>query len=578
MIENIKKRGQKFLRKFSRASMKASEEGKEHIKENLIGRVSHIQDVKLLILEWSLLVTALVMLAITQAFWSNSSYANDVFVEGGTYSEATIGRINSLNPFFATTNSEKVLSKLMFATLVEVDYSGNPGLGLIQSLRANENGKIWTIKLRDNLKWSDGEPLTNEDVMFTINLIQNPAVNSIYWSNLQGVKVEEKETGEIVFTLPNAYADFATALEIPVVPKHELEDASPKTLIEDDFSNAPVTSGPFSFNALQTTRSDNEEVIYLSANPNYYLGKPMLNSFAVHTYADKTSIINAINSRKVTATAELSDVDAEKITSKSFYQKDSSINVGAFIFFNTNKEWVKNKDFRVAMRQGINLDNLRAVAKNATPLNYPVVSSQIELSNYSEIPQYDYEQAEQKINAIKEDNEINLKIVTVNSGYLPAISEALKNELTALGINADVTVHEETQEFITNIIAKRDYDILVYEIELGADPDPLPYYHSSQISTAGLNFSNYRNALVDDLLVGARETLDIKLRAKKYESFLQHWVADVPAIGLYQANLTYFYNKNSRAYGNDVRLAAPIDRFSDILNFATVKGSRNKTP
>jgi peptide/nickel transport system substrate-binding protein len=578
MIEKIKKRGQKFLKKFSRASIKASEEGKEHIKENLIGRVSHIQDIKLLILEWSLLVTALVMLAITQAFWSNSSYANDVFVEGGTYSEATIGRINSLNPLFATTNSEKVLSKLMFATLVEVDYSGNPGLGLVQSLRASENGKIWTIKLRDNLKWSDGEPLTNEDVMFTINLIQNPAVNSIYWSNLQGVKVEEKETGEIVFTLPNAYADFATALEIPVVPKHELEDASPKTLIEDDFSNTPVTSGPFSFNALQTTRSDNEEVIYLSANPNYYLGKPMLNSFAVHTYADKNSIINAINGRKVTATAELSDVDAEKITSKSFYQKDSSINVGAFIFFNTNKEWVRNKNIRLAVRQGLNLDTLRAAAKNATPLNYPLVNSQIELSNYPEIPEYNFEQANQTITTLKEDNDINLKIVTVNSGYLPAISEALKNELSALGINADLTIYEETQEFITNIITKRDYDILVYEIELGADPDPLPYYHSSQISTAGLNFSNYRNSLVDDLLVGARETLDIKLRAKKYESFLQYWVADVPAIGLYQANLTYFYNKNSRAYGNDVRLAAPIDRFSDILNFATVKGSRNKTP
>ena len=578
MIEKIKKRGQKFLKKFSRASIKASEEGKEHIKENLIGRVSHIQDIKLLILEWSLLVTALVMLAITQAFWSNSSYANDVFVEGGTYSEATIGRINSLNPLFATTNSEKVLSKLMFATLVEVDYSGNPGLGLVQSLRASENGKIWTIKLRDNLKWSDGEPLTNEDVMFTINLIQNPAVNSIYWSNLQGVKVEEKETGEIVFTLPNAYADFATALEIPVVPKHELEDASPKTLIEDDFSNTPVTSGPFSFNALQTTRSDNEEVIYLSANPNYYLGKPMLNSFAVHTYADKNSIINAINGGKVTATAELSDVDAEKITSKSFYQKDSSINVGAFIFFNTNKEWVRNKNIRLAVRQGLNLDTLRAAAKNATPLNYPLVNSQIELSNYPEIPEYNFEQANQTITTLKEDNDINLKIVTVNSGYLPAISEALKNELSTLGINADLTIHEETQEFITNIITKRDYDILVYEIELGADPDPLPYYHSSQISTAGLNFSNYRNSLVDDLLVGARETLDIKLRAKKYESFLQYWVADVPAIGLYQANLTYFYNKNSRAYGNDVRLAAPIDRFSDILNFATVKGSRNKTP
>ena len=85
MKDSIKKRGQKYLRKFSRVSRKAREESKEHIKENLIERVSHIQNIRLLILEWSLLVAALIMLAITQAFWSNSSYASDVFVDGGTF-------------------------------------------------------------------------------------------------------------------------------------------------------------------------------------------------------------------------------------------------------------------------------------------------------------------------------------------------------------------------------------------------------------------------------------------------------------------------------------------------------------
>ena len=145
-----------------------------------------------------------------------------------------------------------------------------------------------------------------------------------------------------------------------------------------------------------------------------------------------------------------------------------------------------------------------------------------------------------------------------------------------MGIKAEVTIYEETQEFVTSVIAQRSYDILVYEVELGADPDPLPYYHSSQISTVGLNLSNYRQTMVDDLLVGARETLDTSLRAN--ESFLKYWVDDVPAIGLYQANLTYIYNKNARAYGNDVRLVTAIDRFSDIKNYATVKSSRRKTP
>ena len=75
MAESFKKRGQKFVRKFSRVSIKASAEGKEHIKENFIGRLSHIKKIRLLVLEWVLLVIALVLVGIAQAFWFGESYA-----------------------------------------------------------------------------------------------------------------------------------------------------------------------------------------------------------------------------------------------------------------------------------------------------------------------------------------------------------------------------------------------------------------------------------------------------------------------------------------------------------------------
>ena len=110
MVNSFKKRGQKLIRNFSRASIRVSEEGKEHIKENLVERISHIGNIRLLIFEWVLLVAALIMLSITQAFWFGNSYAGNVFTPGGTYTEATLGGVNSLNPLFATTNSEKTLS------------------------------------------------------------------------------------------------------------------------------------------------------------------------------------------------------------------------------------------------------------------------------------------------------------------------------------------------------------------------------------------------------------------------------------------------------------------------------------
>lgn len=578
MGNSIKKRGQRFLNRFSRATNRVSEESKEHIKENLIGRFSSIRNIRLLIFEWVLLVFALIMLAITQAIWFKDSYSENSFGAGGTYTEATIGEVNSLNPLFATTNSEKVLSRLMFSTISTVDYSGHPGLGLAKSILPNEDGRVWTIKLRDNLKWSDGEPITNEDVIFTVNLIKNPAVNSIYDPNLSNVKVEEKETGEIVFTLPSTYADFISALNFPLVPKHKLENIDPKTLIEDNFSNSPVTSGAFSFNALQSTSSSDEKVYYLSSNPNYYKGLGLLNGFAVHTYTDEEAIIAALNSGAVTATAELTDADKDRVTNGQFIEKNSSLNSGAYIFFNTRSENMKNKDMRYVIRQGIDLTKIREIVKNNAALDYPLLDSQITLSSYPQIPGMDFESAKSKIAELKGDGSPTLEIATINSGYLPEIANELKEELGNLGLEANVSVYEENQEFINNIVSKRSYDILLYEIELGADPDLLPYYHSSQASSSGLNLSNYRNALVDDLLLGARDTLNDTLRTKKYEMFLEYWVSDVPAIGLYQPNLTYFYNRNARTFSNNIKIVNALDRFTDITDWAVTKATKNKTP
>lgn len=578
MKKTIKKRGQKFIRKFSRASVKASEEGRDHIKENLIDRFSHIANIKLLILEWSLMVLALTMLAIAQAFWFGDSYAEDTFVNGGTYMEATIGDVNSLNPLFATTSSEKTLSRLMFATITANDYSGHTGIGLADSIAHDESGKVWTIHLRDGLKWSDGEPITNEDVIFTAELVKNPAVNTGYDTNLSNVKVYENEEGKVVFELPTSYADFDSALNIPVVPKHILGNVDPKTLIEDSFSTTPVTSGAFSYNAVQAGNKADEKIYYLSASDYYYKGKPMLSSFAVHTYKDKTAVAEAINSSSVTATAELYGADLDMVSSKQFDQKQSSLNSGAFIFFNTMSERANNAGLRSAIREGIDLSKIRAQAPETQPLDYPLLKSQIALTNYPEMPARNVESAKAKIAEIAGGETLHLNVATVNSGYLPGVADAVADELRALGFEVDVNKYDENQDFISNVVSKRSYDVLVYEVELGADPDLLPYYHSTQASSTGLNLSNYRNSLVDDLLLGARDTMDESLRIKKYETFLEYWVVGVPAIGLYQPNLTYVYSHNARPYGNDVRLVTALDRFVDVENWAVNKGTKSKTP
>lgn len=574
MKQGAKKNKVRLSKRLELATQQAGSGSKEHIKENFINRLQHAKQVRLLILEWILLVVVITSLALTQAFWYQQSYSTTSFISGGVYTEATLGKVNSLNPIFATTNSEKVLSRLMFATISQIDYSGHVGLGLAESIVPDDTGKIWTVKLKKNLKWSDGEPITAEDVTFTIKMLKSPVINSSYSSNFSGVEVSTEGDSIIIFTLPAVYADFNAALNVPVLPEHILGEVAPANLLENAFSNNPVTSGPFAFNASQSITA-NDRIIYLSRNAGYFATAPMLDSFAIRTFENTEDITNALASGEVTATAELPPNDTSANSMDNIYEKQTAISSGVFAFFNTTSPVLADTSVRKAIQQGINSKEMLNNLNGELPLKYPILESQIKLNEYPEIPAYDLEAAKAKV-AKLEQKELNL--VTINSGYLPEIAQNMSSQLEKIGFKVTLTTYDPGQEFLINVIRPRNYDILIYEVELGADPDLFAYYHSSQASSSGLNLSNYHNSMADDAILAARSTMDENLRVAKYETFLRYWVEDVPAIGIYQASLTYHFNKNIRTFSEDDRLVYATDRFSDVEYWAVNKTEKNRTP
>ncbi len=571
-----KKRGQKLAKRWAVFTERAKADSREHIQENLIDRLPNARRVRLLILEWILLIVVIISLALTQAFWYTQSYSVQAFVDGGTYIEATLGQVKSLNPLFASTNSEKVLSRLMFSTLSTVDYSGHVGLGLAASIVPDSTGKVWTVTIKDDLKWSDGQPITLDDVLFTVNLIKDPTINTIYDSNFAGVSIERVED-TLVFALPSSYADFDSTLNVPILPEHILGETPSGQLMEHNFSTNPVTSGAFSFNAMQSVSSDGERIIYLAANPYYYKSKPMLGSFAIHTYPGLDQIVQAVASSEVTATAELSASYRDQFPTELIYEKQTAIASGVFAFLNVTSGLLNNVTVRQAIRQGINIDEIRSVLDYEFPLDYPILESEIELKTYPELPAYNLDAAKQKIAAAGLAGQ-TLRLATIDTGYFPALAEQFQTQLTELGFNVKVDIYTPSQEFLLNVVQARNYDILLYEVELGADPDPFPYYHSSQASSSGLNLSNYANSLVDDLILGARTSMNPDTRTAKYENFLTRWVDDVPAIGIYQASMVYYFNKNVRTFSEDDRLVYPVDRFGDVEYWAVDRATKNRTP
>ena len=573
MRNSQKKRGQKFIRRFSRLSERALSSGEEHVKENFLSRLSHISDVRLFVLEWALIVATLFMLALTQSLWFGDSYSVSSYVKGGTFTEATLGKVGSLNPLFASTNSEKTLSKLLFSSLTASDSSGHVGNVLARSV-SSDDGRVWTVKLRDNLKWSDGEPLTLDDVLFTVSLIQDPAVSSNYASNLSRVKVS-RNGEELIFELPAVYAEFASALDFPILPEHILKDVAPSALLESSFSASPVSSGAFMFNASQTVGSAGESIVYLSANPNFYQGSPKISSFVVHAYLSSEDIINALNSGSASATAELLPTDAEKITNKNIYEKQTAINSGVFLFLNNKSPVFRSRETRKAVQTGLNLEEIRSLTGDELPLDYPILKSQISLSSWPSLPDYDPESAKSTVSSLENKT---VSLATINTGYFPALAEDISAQLEELGFTVIKQLYDPGQDFIVNVVAERNYDLLLYEIELGANPDLLVYYHSSQANRSGLNLSNYGSSVSDNYILSARETADDAVKNQYYEAFLRRWVEDAPAIGLYRVNLSYFFDRSLRVFSEDSSLIVPTDRFTDVKYWAVDKSRKNRTP
>ncbi len=562
-----------------------------------LGRLENVHEVRLWVLEWGLLVLAVFLLAVVQIMWYGDSYDTNAFTDGGEYSEATLGRINSMNPLYAVTNSEKVLAKLMFANLVSPDASGHEKAELAKSVTMDKTGKIWTLTLRDDLVWSDGEPITADDVIYTIDLINDTTAKTMVAVNFAGVKY--KKTGDLTveFTLPSVYTDFVDSLEFPLVPAHILKDISPALVYESDFSTKPVTSGPFLLNAMQVggVTSLSEQTIYLNRNDNYFLHDAMLGSFTLKTYANTDDITEALRAGDIIATAELPE---GQDINNNMSERTNLINGGVFAFLNNQSEVFKDVKVRQAIRYGIDMSKIREDIRDGEYLDYPILDTQAPELTYPELPARDTDKAYQLLADAKllynaDDKkiyDIDGGIVSINVAVqkrdkILRVAEKVVNELNELGFEAVLNIFDESQsatDFFTSVIKPREYDILLYEVDLGVSADPFVYYSSTQATESGWNFSNYRNSLADVNLLSARITPDAKLRKAKYDAFLKTWVNDVPAIGIYRSTLVYYYVNNTQIYSDyfnsEIILTDALDRFADVRYWSVNKRSVNMTP
>lgn len=500
-------------------------------------------------------------------------YLQELPTSGGTYVEGVVGKFGSFNPLFAETGPAEAVSRLIFSGLAKYDGDGRLVPDLAASWQVNTDATLYTVALKPNLLWHDGQPLTAADVAFTIQTIQNPDVHSNLASTWAGTKVEVVDDLTVRFSLPTPYAPFLNLLTVGIVPSHILSLANPSDLKVINFNQQPVGSGPFAFDHL----SFDQRELHLRANNNYSGGAPRLRRLVVKTYDDFDALARAIRGREVGGGGGYNAYHAEDFSltakAKSYQWSQTS---QMFAFLNTQRGALAEQGVRQALVQATDSHEIAillgeefSAAKSALLPEHLGYSSEI-----TQLP-FNLEAAQKALTAAgwiekdgtrqKGDQTLTLEMVAQNSGVYADLAKLLQRYWSQLGVVVNLSL-EPVEKLQQDYIPKRSYDVILFEIALGADPDVYAYWHSSQADESGLNLARYKSKVADEALEAGRTRVDADVRAAKYRTFLQTWRQDAPAIALLRSS--YMYTTRGLLELEVERLISPTDRFYNVSNWA----------
>ncbi len=583
-------RGLKFdSKKLARHATNVEKAGTRHAHDFLVKRWRNVRQVRRHMLSWLLLVAVLIGLTGVQLFAYQKSYTHTSSIRGGIYAEGVVGPLSNINPLFATTEAERSASHLIFDSLLSYDKQNKLRDDLAQSWHEEGSGKQYVVNLRKDITWHDGQSITAKDVVFTVKLMQNPNVDSPFYSSWQGIQVSAPNSHTVVFTLPAKYSPFPQALTFGILPEHIFKQVTPANLRAASDSQL-IGSGPFVFSSMQGSDSnENNIVVYMHAFKNYFRGQPRLSQFQLHVYGNTEELLQALKSHEVNAASGLSTSEVNSL-SGNFKVNDVLLNNGVYAILRTDSPALKDSRVRQALRLGTNLIELRdRLHEKGHILNGPILPSQTYGVAGLYQPGFNKKEAEKllakagwKVDRAgvlrnKKSQILSINLASVNGGNYPDIVKELSRQWSKLGIEVKTNLvnPEDVQQVL---LQPRSYDVLVYKFALGGDPDVYAYWHSSQATKDGLNLADYNSPVADDALLSARARVEPELRSVKYRRFVQQWLKDVPAIALYQPTLHYVTLPGVRAISYHAQIVSTVDRYRSVEYWTVNRANRYNTP
>lgn len=563
----------------------------KHAHTFIIRRWDNVKSVRRFALSWLILMGLLIGVSGLQMMTYRTSFSQVAAASGGTYAEGVTGPLETINPLFANTNAEKSANELIFSGLLGYDRFNQLRGDIAETWRIENNGTRYVFDLKKNITWHDGAKVTANDVVFTIERIKNPLTRSSLFGTWENISVKKLSEFSVAFDLPAPYAPFPHALTMGIIPRHLLNDVAPESMREASFNRAPIGTGAFTFNRLQLIDPDQARVVlYLSANQKYLRGVPKLDRFQLHVYKDREQVKQAFLTSEVNAAADLSSNDMKQISDEKPDSRDhdAALYNGTYAFFRTDSAVLSDVKIREALRFAVDRELIiKKLHGYGTTLDGPLLNDQISSLSLKKQPDLSIELANKKLDEagwtlqnnkrVKDGKELKLTVVSPQSGDYPVILETITDNWRKLGITVETQL-APTDTIQQNVIVPRAYDVLIYELAIGVDPDVYAYWHSTQADPRGLNLSNYKSPAADEALTSAQSRSENDLRRPKYLTFVDTWLKDVPAVALFQPSLQYVTTKTSDGLTDGTTFVDSIGRYRSIELWTVQTGVYEKTP
>ncbi|AIJ44810.1 peptide ABC transporter substrate-binding protein [Comamonas testosteroni TK102] len=463
-------------------------------------------------------------------------------VKGGTVTAVVAQEPTSLVSFLDTKTDNRDISAKITEGLLRYDAQFKPQPLLATSWSISADGLRYTFKLRQGVKFHDGQDFSSADVRYSLLTQKRLGPRGrITLQSLERVDTPDPHTAVLVLSRPAPFLlKSLSSAELPIVAARRYGDADP---LASPNITAPVGTGPFVFE--QWVRGSH---VILKRNPNYWRqGVPHVDRVVFRFVRDPSAISAAVETGEADIAQNLSLADLGRLLQKPALKLDASydafLNNASFLEFNVENPVLAKAEVRHAIAHAVDRQFIvnNVYYKQAELVNSPIPKV---LAGYYDDSSFKYgfdvSRANQLLDAAGYPRQASGQRFSLRLSYIPGAqfkqtAEYLRSALNRVGIKVDI-LDGDLPTFLKRVYSSREFDLNINGLGRLFDPSVgvQRIYWSDGIKNPliWINASHYNNPQVDELFRQAAVELDDSRRAAQFRQIQQIVGRDLPVYPL----------------------------------------------